>query len=278
MKGQISIEFLAAFFLYLLAIVVVFQAISGEVDPFQSSLEQKPLHYEAKYVSDQILTKPGYHTFGAGGTDWEENLSTMDEMTNFGLAKDYLVLDRGKLENVSTVGSSKVNYTTFRETLGLDNQYEFNFILKPIVETERSFERNSSSAPVTEPDTGLYSVSGEEVRYGTVRLGGQNVHFLVTSHRSSYNTTYVSTNDDFDEGERPMGVGDQFTVSGREYTIETIQNRKYEKGSLLTLRRHVKEFGAQRDQTAEIVKINRYVTYRAEGSERQPMLVEVYAW
>ncbi|MFB6174547.1 MAG: hypothetical protein ABEJ87_01055 [Candidatus Nanohalobium sp.] len=278
MKGQISIEFLAAFFLYLLAVVVVFQFISGEVPGFQKSLEKKPVHYEAKYVSDQVLTKPGYSSFGSGGTKWEENSSTRNALKNFGLAKGYLVLDREKLMNISSVGKDRVNYTQFRHALGVDNDYRFKFVLKPLVETLKTFKRNSSSSPVVEPSTGLYSVAGEEVHYGSVRLAGQQVYFLVTSHRSRYNTTYVSLDQNFNSGEQPLGVEDYFTVNGRNYTIDSIQDRDYESGGLVALQRDVKEFGAKKDLTANIMKMNRYVTYKAKGSRPQPMLVEVYAW
>lgn len=276
MKGQVSIEFLASFFLYLAAIVLVFQFVSGEIPDFQKALEKKPLHYEAEYASTQVLTKPGYHTYGNGGTNWDKNSSTLNEVQNIGLAKDYLVLDRQKLGNISTVGSDKLNYSEFRDNLGLDHQYKFNFILKPIVETNRSFERGSSSK-FTEPSNGLYSVAGLEVKYGSVEIGSDRVYFLVTKHRSGYNTTYISDDTDF-SGETPRGVSDEVTISGEEYVIDAIQDRDYERGGLVVLRREIKEFGSQRDLTENVVKINRYVTYEAEGSEKQPMLVEVFAW
>ena len=135
MKGQVTIEFLASFFLYILAVVAVFQFVSSGIPDFNNSMNQKTLHYEAKYVSDQMLKQPGYHTEGLGGTNWEKNSSTRNSLNSLGLASEYMKIDPDKLEQLSTVGQSKVNYSQFIDTVGVDNQYYINFTWTPVVKT-----------------------------------------------------------------------------------------------------------------------------------------------
>ncbi|MFB6114730.1 MAG: hypothetical protein ABEK04_00420 [Candidatus Nanohalobium sp.] len=278
MKGQVSIEFLASFFLYLLAIVAVFQVISGDIPQFNKSLEQKSLHFEARYVTDQMLTQTGYHTFGDGGTNWQKNQSTMSSIKNFGLASEYLVVDEDKLGNISTVGKSKFNYSQFRRAVGAENQYQFRFVLMPMVEAYKTFKKGNPPGSIQEPNSGLYSSARETVHYGSIRINGQEAYFLITAHSTGYNTTYVSSSWDF-RGATPLAEDDKFTVNGRTFSVENIQDdRRYDKGSLLILRREVKQFGASIDTTETTIKLNRYVSYKAEGSELEPMRVEVIVW
>lgn len=277
LKGQVSIEFLASFFLYLLAVVAVFQVVSGDVPAFDQSMSDKRLHVEAKYVSDQVLTQTGYHTFGQGGSNWEKNTSTIESIENFGLASDYLVLNESKLDAVSTVGNSGLNYTQFTEAVGADNQYMFNFTWTPVVQASDYFDKGSPPGSFQEPTTGLYSSADQEIHYGEIRLNGEKKYFLITSHRTEYNTTYVSDNQDFGT-EDPQGLGSMVEFGGKDFEIIGFQNRRYDRGGLLVLRSHVKEFGATLDSSGDAVKFNRYVSYNASGSELEPMRVEVYVW
>lgn len=277
LKGQVSIEFLASFFLYLLAVVAVFQVISGDIPAFDQSMSDKELHIEAKYISDQALTQTGYHTFGQGGENWQKNSSTRDSIKNFGLASDYLVVNESKLEATETVGNTGINYTEFTETVGADNQYLFNFTWTPVVQASDYFDKGNSPTSIQEPTTGLYASADQEVHYGNIRLKGERKYFLITSHQTQYNTTYVSTNQDFG-GETPQGLDSSVNFGGEDFRVTGFQNRRYDRGGLLVLESHVKEFGATLDSSGDSVKFNRYVSYDAEGSEMEPMRVEVYAW
>lgn len=276
MKGQVSIEFLAAFFIYILAVVTVFQFVSGDIPGFDESMRQKSLHMEAKYVSDQVLTQPGYHTVGGGASNWEKNSSTRNSVHSFGLASEYLVLDSQKLSGVATVGQSSFNYSQFREKVGVDNQYLFNFTWTPIVETHQSFERGDPPSYITEPASAVYDSADNEVHYGSITLEGETKHFLVTSRFSNYNTTYVSDSWDF-SASPPEGLNDEIDFGGRSFRITGFQNREYDEGALMLLESHVKEFGSTIDRTEGLVKLNRYVVYDT-GSSEEPMRVEVYAW
>lgn len=278
MKGQVSIEFLASFFLYLLAVVAVFQFISDDIPRFQDSIDQKTLHSEAKYVTDQMFTQSGYHTYGEGGTNWEKNQSTMDSIKNFGLASDYLVVDEDKLNSIATVGDSVVNYTEFRNTMELDNQYNFRFVLMPMVEAPETFRRSNPPSSILEPNAALYNNADFKVHHGSLKVNGDQVYFLVTAHGDDYNTTYVSSSQDF-RAASPLGEDDAFEVNGREFTVENIQsNRRYDRGSLVVLKREVKQFGSSIDTIETSIKMNRYVSYKAEGSSVQPMRIEVLSW
>lgn len=277
MKGQVSIEFLASFFLYILAVVAVFQFVSGDIPDFNDSMSQKELHYEAKYISDQMLKQPGYHSVGEGGTNWEKNTSTRNSLESLGVASEHLVIDPDKLENVATVGQSKVNYSQFTEVVGADNSYLFNFTWTPIVDTSQEFERGEDPGSITPPDTGLYQRADTEVQYGNITLNGETKHFLVTAHRQGYNTTYISDTKDF-ETSLPRGTGLTVSFGGEIFRITDFQNIRYDRGGLVHLERHVKEFGSSIDRSEGLVKFNRYVSYDADNSELMPMKVEVYVW
>lgn len=277
MKGQVSIEFLASFFLYLLAVAAVIQFVSDDIPEFDDSMDSKIHHVEAKYVSDQVLTQSGYHTVGSGGSNWEKNTSTRKNVENFGLASDYLVIEQQKLQAVTTVGNSKFNYSQFVNTVGASNQYLFNFTWMPVVHTDEQFRKNNPPAGLTEPDHPLYDSAGMNVQYGRIRLNGHERHFLVTSHMSNYNTTYISSNRNF-RNAQPQGTGHEIDFNGKQFSLIHIQNREYDKGGLLVLERHVKEFGATRDAASSSVKLNRYVSYKAQNSGLEPMRVEVYVW
>lgn len=279
MKGQVSIEFLASFFLFLFAIVSVFQYVSGDIPQFDRSMEDQNLHFEAKYASDQLLTQPGSHTQGGDITEWERDSSTRNSINSLGLASDYLVLEEDKLGNISTTGTSKVNYSQFRSAIELNNDYHFRFVWLPLVKTSKSFEKGNPPADpaISEPVHSLYDGSALDVHYGSVKLEGSERHFLVTSHRGQYNTTYISDSWDFTSSS-PVAVGDQVTFGGTLFSIDNIQNREYTRGGLISLSSEIKTFGASIDQTENLVKLNRYVTYNAEGSEKEPMRVEVLTW
>jgi hypothetical protein len=277
LKGQVSIEFLASFFLYLLAVVAVFQVVSGDVPAFDQSMSDKRIHIEAKYVSDQVLTQTGYHSFGPGGENWQKNSSTQQNIENFGLASDYLLINQSKLESTSTIGNSGVNYTEFTEIVGADNQYLFNFTWTPVVEASKHYEKGNPPAGIQEPTTSLYSSADQEIHYGDIRLNGERKYFLISSHQTEYNTTYISQDRDFSSS-APQGLDSLVSFGGRDFEVIGFQNRRYDRGGLLVLESHVKEFGATLDNSGDAVKFNRYVSYDAEGSEMEPMRVEVYAW
>lgn len=278
LKGQVSIEFLSSFFLYILAVVAVFQFVSGDIPDFQESLEEKKLHFEAKYVSDQLLKESGYHTVGDGGSNWEKNSSTMNSVESLGLASEYMIIDHDKLEQLSTVSQSKINYTQFREKVGVDNQYHLNFTWTPVVITSQNFNKGNAPPEISAtPSHSDYDSAGKKVNYGNVTLNGETKHFLVTSHRGQYNTTYVSSDTNF-QASNPRGVNAMISFGGRDFKITGFQNVRYERGGQVFLESHLKEFGSTIDRDQEVVKFNRYPSYRDENSELMPARVEVFAW
>ena len=275
LKGQVSIEFLASFFLYILAVMAVFQVVSGGIPDFSDSMDQKKLHYEAKYVSDQILKQPGFHTEGQGGRNWQKNTSTRNSLNSIGLASEYMKIDQEKLEQISTVGQSKVNYSQFTQTVGVDNQYLFNFTWTPVVNTYQSFYKDDLPTGFDKPGHSLYDRAMGNVHYGNVTLNGETRHFLVTEHRTGYNTTYVSGDRDF-ETSNPKGLDATVNFGGKDFTIAGFQNVRYDRGGLVVLESHIKEFGSSLDRSEGLVKFNRYPSYDAEDSDLMPMRVEVY--
>ncbi|MFB6180332.1 MAG: hypothetical protein ABEJ93_00480 [Candidatus Nanohalobium sp.] len=276
MKGQLSIEFLASFFLYLTALVLVFQSISSEVPELQGSLEQKALNIEMRKVTEQMLTQPGYHDLYGGGTNWEKNDSTVENMERFGLASERLVVLWDKLGNISTAGgTSKVNYTTFRKAVGADNQYHFSFVMTPLVDTSKEYPKGNvtverrlpgggiAEGRVREPNDPLYQSADPTVHWGAEYLSNETKYFIVPSFNGKHNLTYVSNDWNFTSSVRKT-EGDRIQFGSEYYNLTEIQGREYERGSMIVLERKMKEFGPSIDRSEEVQRMNRYVSYKGE--------------
>ncbi len=283
MKGQINLEFLAAALLYLGALGTIVVLSSGTIPEFTEDMERASLNLEARQISTKILTTSGHHSFGSGGPNWHSNNTTVDNIEAFGLASDYLQVERDKISRMKTANPRKgfnyFNYTQFKNVTGVDNQYRFNFTWMPIVETPRSFTRGSApfaakdgKPNITEPSTGYYIASGNDIHYGSSTLNGRTYNFLVTSHDGVYNTTYVSNNWDFG-GYPPLGIDDNINLYGEEYRIRSIQNRPDEPGSMLILGQHLKTFGASVDSDSTVTSMQRFALLEGE-----PLRVRVLAW
>lgn len=279
-KGQINIEFLAAALLYLGALAALVLVGSGTVPEFTASMDRASLNLEARQISTKVLTTSGSYDFGSGGSNWQKNNTTIEHMDSFGLASDYLEIERDKLMDIRSFNPRRndfnyFNYSQFKQVTDADNQYRFKFTWMPIAETHRSFTRGDppSDPPIQEPSTSYYTSSGNRIHYGKKTLNGRDYHFLVTSHDGVYNTTYVSRNWDF-EGFPPEGIGDTFSrYPDRSFTIENIQNRPEKPGAMLVLSQHLKTFGANVDTDSRVVSMNRYALMEGE-----PVKVRVLTW
>jgi len=279
LKGQINLEFLASAGLYLLAIGGIMIAGSDAL-PFNNQDERTSLHLEAKSITNQMLSSPGRHSYGSGGTNWEKNSSTVNSITSFGLASDFLEVNRGKLESISTTSihtPANFNYSQFKETTGVENQYRFRFTWMPIIHTNGSFTRGRppSDPAITEPCTPggacskPYLEADNTVYYGSETIKGTKYYFLVTAHNNVYNTTYITTDPWNFENSFPNGRGDNYDF----FTIESFQNRDDEMGSVLILREEIKSFGANIDSNAVVIKMQRFASMNNE-----PLRMEVWTW
>ena len=273
--GQINLEFLAAAGFYLIALGAVLTASSDVLPHYSQEADKAALNLEARSITNQILTEPGYHSYSSGGTDWEENSNTVNNVYSFGLAGDFLVLERDKIEALSTVSTSSnhFNYSQFKDVTGAKNQYRFNFIWLPTVHTNRSFTRGfpPSNPSITEPSGSSYLDADNEVHYGEIVLEGQSYKFLVLAYNGVYNTTYVSTDWNFNNNvERAVH---EPLADNIPFTIHTLQNRDRDPGSLLVLNQTIKTFGANVDSNSIVVAFDRFTVFEGE-----PLKIEVQTW
>ncbi len=284
LKGQINLEFLAAAFIYMAALGGIVLAGQGVLPAFTGDVKEASLHLEARQVSTEMLTTPGAHSFPeVDEQEWEYNDTTIEQTTSFGLASDFLVVERDKLESIKTVDHREednyFNYTQFRDVTDADHQYRFEFTWMPLINTSGSFTRgegDQNDPEIDEPLSGergeYYNTSGNVVHYGKETLNRRDYYFLVTSHDGVFNTTYVSETRDF-QGRSPIGVGDTFTHGDEPFEIERFQNRENKPGTMLIVSRHIKTFGSNPGEETRVVNLNRYAVM-----DNEPLKVKTLVW
>ncbi|MFB6208328.1 MAG: hypothetical protein ABEJ69_03185 [Candidatus Nanohaloarchaea archaeon] len=278
MKGQFTLEYIGAAVFFLLTVVGVAAMGANKIPKFQEDMKTSSLNMEAREVTERMLSSPGYHDYGSGGTDWERNVATISHTTEFGLASDYLVVEKDKLENLSYTGADQFNYTQFKRVAEVEHNYLFNFTWMPVVETPRSFIRGSPKGPVgTEPTSASYPTANNRVHYGTLYIFNREYKFLVTAHDGVYDTLYYSGDWNFDDN-IPYSRGEKISLRGREFRITKFENRGDTPGTSVILSRHVKTFGGSIDQDSRVIKLNRYAVLNARNSDPQPLRIEVLAW
>lgn len=283
MKGQSTVEFLTATLLFLIAITGSLTVMSDRIPEFNDDVEESSVNVEMHRFTDRILSEPGRHSFSGGGSNWEKNSSTRANIEEFGLATDYRVVDKGKIDNITTIDSNKLNYSRFREVTDLENQYYLSFTWFPVVETSSSFTRTRppSNPDITEPNTTTtdYNLAENRVHYGSIDMLGDQYNFLVAAFDGVYNTTYVSEGDWNFEDSESRGIGDNISIENRDFIVEQIQNRDRRPGSSVVLRRHIKSFGPNPENSdGEVTKLNRYAVLDAAGTDDEVVRIEVLSW
>lgn len=276
-KAQINIEFLASAGLFLVAVISILTA--NQVLPnYSSDMERMNLNLEAKTLTDQLLTEEGFHTYGEPGIRWEENDSTLDNTNAVGIAQDHHVIDRAKLEALQTTtvdGSEGLNYSEFKQISDVNHQYRFNFVWLPTVQANYSFTKSSppSDPPIQEPNKESYDLADNRVHYGTVTLRGVDYNFLITAHNGVYDSVYVSQTWDFSNSnpEEPYNVDER--ILENDFYVESFQNRENDRGSLLILKRKIKDFGPTVNTNTQVVTLDRYAVL-----ENEPVRIEVSVW
>jgi hypothetical protein len=279
MKGQSTIEFLGSMFLFLVAVVAALVVMSDRVGDFVDDADESSRNVETYRVTNTILTASGSHSYGMGGENWEKNSSTISEIDRFGLAQDYHVINRSKLD--AAIGP-EFNNTQFSSVTNLDNEYFFNFTWFPVVETSESFTRTfpPNATPDIEEPGGNYSNAENRVHYGSFRLDGSNYTFLVVGFEGVYDTVYFDSSGSWNfEDEDRREVGDNIVMDGKNFTIEKIQNRRRTPGASFILSRPLGSFGDPPSFTdTERLKLNSYASLAMEDTEREIVRMEVFAW
>ncbi|PSH01644.1 MAG: hypothetical protein BRC26_03165 [Nanohaloarchaea archaeon QH_8_44_6] len=277
-KGQINIEFLAAAGLFLIAIAGLIT--SGSVLPqYSSSTENMDLHLEAKTFTEQLITEEGRHSFGGGGENWEKNSSTVENTEAVGIASDYHVIERSKLDTLQTAtvgGNTGLNYSEFKNITRVENQYRFNFVWLPTVQTNYSFQKIQPPADpnITEPKDDPYIDADNTVHYGSVDLDGSTYNMLVTSHQGIYDSLYVEEgnwNFSNSNSKEPYETGEKIVEN--DFYVESFQNRENDRGSLVIMKRKIKDFGPTVNRDTEVTTFDRFAVLEGE-----PVRIEVTAW
>lgn len=273
-KAQINLEFMAAAGFYILALGAVVTAGSDILPQYSQEVDKSSLNLEARSLTNQLMTEEGFHSNGSGGNNWEKNTDTIQRTESIGLANDFLELNRSKIQSLETVNRNgqKMNYSSFKEITGVENQYQFKFVWMPTVQTSESFIRNSppSSPPIEEPNTGSYSRADNRIHYGEVTLEGISYKFLVAAHDGVYDTAYVGNDWNF-QGESPVQKNQD--ISSAPFEIYSFQNRERQPGSILILNQTINTFGANVDSDSIVTTFQRFGVM-----EDEPLKIEVWTW
>lgn len=284
MKGQFSIEYFGSIIFFLIAVLAVASIGAGKMPQFEGEVQEAALNVEAYELSERLLTSPGYHSYGAEGTNWEKNESTRASTEEVGLSTDYKVVSKEKMDQISTLGSDKLNYSVFEDAEDPTNNYRFRFTWKPIFTTSESFTRGSAPDYIREPLESEYQNAGNRVHYTEETFISDTYCFMVVSHNGIYDTLYKTEYngsaqypcDFYGEGDR-YEQGEAIILDGYNFGVEKFQNREMQKGGFFMLSREIKTFGASFDRTSKVIKMDRYATLK-EGESLQPLVVEVWAW
>ncbi|QKQ98466.1 hypothetical protein GKQ38_02985 [Candidatus Nanohaloarchaea archaeon] len=288
MKAQFSIEYFGSMVLFLIAVLGIASIGAGKVPEFRNDVHQASLNLEAYSLSTRLMTQPGYSGHGQGTTNWEKNLSTLRSTEDVGLASDYKLLQKDKIDRLSTVGSDKLNYSIFTEALHLSHDYRFRFTWMPVITTSKSFTRSNSPSFIDEPDSDIdnYWSADNEVHYTVEDFVSTRYCFLTVSHNGVYDTVYKTEYNasayypcDFGTQYKYTrhAVGGTLTLAGYPFQLHTVQNRKEEPGAMFVLKRTMTTFGAAFDQDSRVIKLNRYAAMEV-GSTVHPVKMEVWAW
>lgn len=273
-NGQINLEFLAAAGFYLIALGAVITAGSDILPQYSQEADQAALNLEARSLTNQLMTEPGSHNFDNGGNDWEYNSSTVQNTTSLGLASDFLELERDKINSLSTVALSgeKLNYTRFKEITGAENQYRFEFMWMPTVQTNGEFTRTRppSNPDITEPEYSTYEDADNRIHYGEINLEGDSYKFLVTAHNGVYDTAYIEDDWDF-ENELPINAKE--SIPDAPFEVHSFQNRARKPGSLVVLNQTINTFGASTDSDSIVTTFQRFGVM-----EEEPLRIKVWVW
>lgn len=281
MKGQFTIEYIGSAIFFLLTLVGVAAIGAGKVPQFQSEIHESSLNLEARMITNHMLSSKGYHDYGPGGTNWDQNTATVSNVVEFGIARDYMEVEMDKIENLSTVGVTDFNYSQFKRVTGAMHNYRFNFTWMPIVETHNTFVRGDppviDGENLTEPTASSYDNADNTVHYGNITLYNREFKFLVTSHDGTYDTVYASSTWDF-SGDSPRNVRDTVLLSGNRFRVVSFQNLGKKTGTSVILSRHLKTFGANIDRESKVIRMNRYPALYRPDSELEPVRMEVWIW
>ncbi|MFQ3308205.1 MAG: hypothetical protein ACI977_000433 [Candidatus Nanohaloarchaea archaeon] len=274
MKGQSTIEFLGTSMMFIALLGTIIMVASDSLPRFDSEVEEASLNMELQTLTTKMLTQPGETT--GGSSDWERN---PDLIETFGLADKSGEVERSKIQALddSSNSPSTLNYTEFRSTENIENEYRMVFTWYPIVESSKTFTRTNSPSKIQEPTTSEYTDDGNTVHYGSAMINGQDMKFLVTSHDNVYDTVYISPEWNFLNAE-PRVEGEVVDIQGQNFTVSEFQNRDENPGNLVIFSKNLNDFGAIQGQASTVIKLNRYAILKDVGSDDFPLKIEVLAW
>ena len=282
-RGQVTIEYLLSTLFVIIMLSTLLLLSVDRVPEIDDASEPAEVTMESRRVSSMLITSPGSHSYGSGGVSWEKNSSTLSNVESVGLATDYHVVDRDKVQNLTSFSSAGLNYSVFRGTTDIENQYRFLFTFMPVIHTPESYTRNNppETPNITEPQSTEYDSSGNTVRYGDFTIGGTEYNFILTSHNGEFDTIYKNRHSggrwDFRSSPK-FSPGEEMKLDGRNFTIRNMQNTERKSGSVTVLSRQFKSFGPSFDATASVQKLNRYSAMNETGTSLQPLKIEVFSW
>ena len=277
-EGQITIEFILSTLFFIIMLGALIFIVVDYVPEIEDLNRRAQVNMETIRVTSMLLTSPGLNS--TGSTNWEASPNAVESI---GFASSYHVVEKSKLDAISTRSASKFNYSQFQDITGAQNQYRMSFTVLPIIDTSDDYLRIEppEDPNITEPVNPEFLSAGNTVNYGNILMGGNTYNLLVTSHDGSYDTFYKNQDavDGWNFTDSPrFGAGDSVRMGGRNFTVDSFQNRGDKSGTLIVLSRDLKTFGSSLVVDSTIVRLNRYAALQQPGANLQPLRIEVFAW
>jgi hypothetical protein len=233
LKGQLNIEFIGGFLLFISAIFFVSFSATGIFSEFEKQNRINDLGSSMIAISNILLNSEGYwQNENLGGTDWDKNL-------NF--TKSLGLLDQGKFSDSKFDALNKLGYERVRELLSTDKNFLIESSSFYYIETREKFDKPFKPPFIIEPSDTFYTNFNTSINYGSGTINGQKMYFLVLLNRTAFRI-YASKSWNFSSAEIIQPGNMNLTINGEPFSL--IQNSVViSKGNILIFKSKEKRFG-----------------------------------
>ncbi|MDY6773742.1 MAG: hypothetical protein SVS85_00955 [Candidatus Nanohaloarchaea archaeon] len=252
MKGQISIDYLAGALIFFGSLVFLVSNVMTALPQFSQAQQRDELTLSAWSISEVMMEDRGYWENAThSGEDWHKHVGDVEVL---GL-KGERGLSGKKVGTLLSMDASEIRSA-------LQTGKKVNVELKEVVDvdTHRAFQRDSSPDFLTEPS--YQGETASEVHYGSKRIGGEELYFLLTQNPDLgwYNRLRTSRDWDFSTGTELYNLTEtQYIPVGNRTYVVSAGNTQISGGKLLVMWRQLGRAGDIPDESVEdVVSVERY--------------------
>lgn len=208
-KGQINIEFIGGFLLFTAAVIFIFSSSIEIFAEFNQQNKVNELGATLTAMSNVFANSEGYWENNHGsGKNWHENLE---------YAKSVGLLENGEFSDEKFSSLDLLGYDRVKEILGLDKNFWIEVKSFYYVEA-RNFEKGNLPREIVEPNDKVYEKFSGKVNYGSGKIFGKDLKFLVILTEGSFRV-YVSENSDFRNADILNSANKELNISGKIFRI-----------------------------------------------------------